>query len=111
MDTLDTYRQCIEKVLRDYAQLPYAYGEVEREVVSDRHGDHYLLLAVGWDGVQRVHGSVVHIDIINGKVWIQRDGTEHGIAEELVAAGISRDHIVLAFHPADLRQYTGYAVA
>ena len=28
MDTLDTYRQCIEKVLCDYAQLPYAYGEV-----------------------------------------------------------------------------------
>ena len=76
MDTLDTYRQCIEQVLYDYAQLPYAYGEVEREVVSDRHGDHYLLLAVGWDGAQRVHGSVVHIDIINGKVWIQRDGTE-----------------------------------
>jgi XisI protein len=73
---LDTYRQSIEKVLCDYAQLPYAYGEVEREVVSDRHGDHYLLLAVGWDGAQRVHGSVVHIDIIDGKVWIQRDGTE-----------------------------------
>ena len=48
MDTIvDTYRQCIEKVLCDYAQLPYAYGEVERKVVSDRHGDHYLLLAVG----------------------------------------------------------------
>jgi XisI protein len=111
MDTLDTYRQCIEKVLCDYAQLPYAYGEVERGVVSDRHGDHYLLLAVGWDGAQRVHGSVVHIDIINGKVWIQRDGTEHGIAEELVATRIPRDHIVLAFRPLDLRQYTGYAVA
>ena len=111
MDTLDTYRQYIEQVLRDYAHLPYAYGEVEREVVSDRHGDHYLLLAVGWDGEQRVHGSVVHIDIINDKVWIQRDGTEQGIAEELVAAGIPRDHIVLAFRPPDLRQYTGYAVA
>ena len=111
MDTLDTYRQCIDKVLRDYAQLPYAYGEIEREVVSDRCGDHYLLLAVGWDGAQRVHGSVVHIDIIDGKVWIQRDGTEQGIAEELAAAGIPRDHIVLAFHPPDLRQYTGYAVA
>jgi hypothetical protein len=111
MDTLDTYRQCIEKVLCDYAQLPYAYGEVKREVVSDRHGDHYLLLAVGWDGAQRVHGSIVHIDIINDKVWIQRDGTEHGIAEDLVAAGIPRDHIVLAFRPPDLRQYTDYAVA
>ena len=31
MDTLDTYRQCIEKVLHDYAQLSYAYGEVEEK--------------------------------------------------------------------------------
>ena len=80
-------------------------------MVSDRHGDHYLLLAVGWDGAQRVHGSIVHIDIINDKVWIQRDGTEHGITEIFVAAGIPRDHIVLAFRPPDLRQYTDYAVA
>ena len=30
-------------------------------------------------------------------------GLEHGIAEDLVAAGIPRDHIVLAFRPPDLR--------
>lgn len=68
------------------------------------------MLAVGWDGARRVHGSIVHVDIVNGKVWIQRDGTEHGIAEELVEAGIPGDRVVLGFRPADLRQYTEYAV-
>ncbi len=111
MDTLETYRQGIEKVLRVYAQIPYAHGEIQSEVVMDRRSDHYLLLAVGWDGARRIHGSIVHIDIIDGKVWIQRDGTEHGMAEELVEAGIPRDHIILGFRPPDLRQYTGYAVA
>ena len=111
MDTLETYRQGIAKVLRAYAQMPYAHGEIQIEVVVDRQADHYLLLAVGWDGARRIHGSVVHLDIIDGKVWIQRDGTEHGIAEELVEAGIPRDHIVLGFRPPDLRQHTEYAVA
>jgi hypothetical protein len=111
MDTLGTYRQGIEKVLRTYAEIPYAYGEIQTEVVIDRQADHYLMLAIGWDGARRVHGSIVHIDIINGKVWIQQDGTEHGIAEELVEAGIPKDHIVLGFRHPELRQYTEYAVA
>lgn len=111
MDTLDTYRRGIAAVLQAYAQIHYAHGEIQTEMVMDRPADHYLLLAVGWDGPRRIHGSIVHIDIIDGKVWIQRDGTEHGIAEELVEAGIPRDRIVLGFRPADLRQYTEYAVA
>ena len=43
-----------------------------------------------------VHGSLVHLDIKGGKVWIQRDGTEHGVAQ-LLEAGVPKDHIVLAF--------------
>jgi hypothetical protein len=31
-------------------------------------------------------------------------------AEELLAAGIPREDIVLAFHPAELRHLTGFAV-
>ena len=111
MDTLETYRQGIAKVLRAYAHVAYAYGDIQTEVVIDRQADHYLLLTVGWDGARRIHGSLVHIDIIDGKVWIQRDGTEHGVAEELVEAGIPRDRIVLGFRPPDLRQYTEYAIA
>lgn len=34
----------------------------------------------------------------------------YGIADELVAAGIPLEQIVLAFHPTEIRQYTEYAV-
>ena len=111
MDTLDTYRQIIENVLIEYTTIPYAYGDIQTEAIFDRKNDRYVLMNVGWDSGKRAHGSLVHIDIINGKVWIQRDGTEHGVAKELVKAGILKDHIVLGFRPAEVRQYTEYATA
>jgi len=110
MDTLDTYRRIIERVLTEYAQIPYAYGDIQSQTIFDRAGDHYLLMNVGWDK-RRIHGCLVHIDIIDGKCWIQRDGTEDGIATELEAAGIPKEHIVLAFRSPEIRKYTGYAVA
>jgi hypothetical protein len=108
--SLDSYRTIIEQVLTEYSKYPYAYGQIERQLVFDRIRDHYLLMSVGWDN-QRVHGSLVHIDLIDGKCWIQRDGTESGIALELEAAGIPKNRIVLAFKPPERRPLTGYAVA
>ena len=82
----------------------------ETEAVIDDEKGHYELMHVGWDGDRRVHGSVIHIDIIGKKIWVQHDGTSPGIAMELVEAGIPREDIVLAFHPAYVRQHTGFAV-
>jgi hypothetical protein len=45
--------------------------------VLDRAQDHYLLMAVGWDGHKRVHAPLIHVDIIDGKFWIQHDGRGH----------------------------------
>ncbi|MFN6560155.1 MAG: XisI protein [Nostoc sp. ChiSLP01] len=78
---------------------------------GDRTATNYIVMTLGWQREERVHGCIIHIEIINGKVWIQRDGTEYGIANELVAAGNPKDKIVLAFHPEDVRQYTDFAIA
>ena len=110
MDTLSDDRRIIESILAEYASIPYAYGEVDRRTVFDREGDHYLLMISGWDE-GRVHGCIVHVDLIDGKFWIQRDGTEDGIATELEAAGVPKERIVLGFREPKIRPYTGYAVA
>lgn len=111
MEALDHYRSIIENILREYIQTPYAYGDIRTEAVFDRLNDRYLLINLGWDMGRRVHGSLVHIDIIDGKVWIQRDGTEQGIANELMSAGVPKDRIVLGFRPAEVRPFTEFAVA
>jgi hypothetical protein len=111
MDTLETYHQLIRKILTEYAQIPYAYGDIQIETVFDSESDRYLLVILGRENARRVHGCLVHIDIINGKLWIQRDGTEHGIANELVNAGVMKDHIVLGFRSPEIRKHTEFAVA
>ena len=110
MDYLDHYRNIIEQTLSAYARIPYAHGDIQSEVIIDRVNDHYLVVNVGWDKGRRIHGSLVHIDIIDDKVWIQRDGTEQGIALDLVAAGIPKDHIVLGFREPEVRPYAEFAV-
>jgi len=66
-------------------------------------------MLLGREGVKRVHGCLVHVDIIGGKIWIQRDGTEDGIAEELVRAGVPKEHIVLGFRSPQMRRFTEFA--
>jgi hypothetical protein len=78
-------------------------------VIGEDHNT-YLLLTIGWQQEQRVHGCLIHVEIKGDKVWIQRDGTEDGITDELVTAGIPKNDIVLAFHPPEVRQYTGFAM-
>lgn len=112
MDARAADREVIEKVLTEYASVPYAHGQVETQTVFDRQGDHYLLMIVGSEGKrQRVHGCLVHIDIKGGLLLIQRDGTEHGMAPELVRAGIAPERIVLAFHHAGARPYSEFLAA
>src|SRR5205809_2874207 len=109
MGSVEQYRTIIRKVIDEYASYKPSHGKIETEVIVDPQRDHYELMHVGWDGTRRVHGSVVHIDIIDGQVWIQYDGTSRPVAEELVAAGVPREAIVLGFQPAHLRCHTGYA--
>lgn len=49
------------------------------------------------------------LNIKNHKVWVQHDGTEVGIADELVKLGVPKEDIVLAFHEPLVRKYTGFA--
>jgi XisI protein len=110
MDRVDRYRDIVSRIVKEYASFKPSNGEIDTEAIIDREKDHYEVMHVGWDGYTRVHGCVIHIDIISGKIWIQYDGTNRPVAEELVAAGVPREDIVLGFQPPRVRQYTDFAV-
>jgi len=110
VDKLTRYRQYIQELLQEYSQYKPSYGEVEVEQIIDPVHDHYQLMSVGWDGDDRIYGCLFHLDIKDGKIWIQHDGTEEGLANRLVAWGVPKTDIVLAFHAPFRRQFTGFAV-
>lgn len=115
MDRVNCYRQIIKDLVTRYAQLKPAYGDIEIKTLFDEEHDQYQLLYVGWDNYQRIHNVILHLELRcagdDCKVWIQYDGIEDGVAEELVAAGIPREHIVLGFQPETVRPFTEYATA
>ncbi len=108
MAKLDTYRRNIRQILEQYNQYQPSYGDVEMELIIDIEHDHYQLMSVGWNGLRRIHGALIHVDIRNDQIWIQHDGTEGGIANELVELGVPKEDIVLAFHAPYKRPYTGF---
>jgi hypothetical protein len=111
MDKLTRYREIIRKELEGYAAWTKPDENLRCEVVFDPVLDHFELVESGWQGRRRIHTVVFHLDIIDGKIWIQYDGTDRPIAEELVRAGVPKEDIVLAEKPADVRPHTGYGVA
>ena len=112
--TLNEWRRLIKKLLTELAAIPHS-GNVapKAKTVFDESADAYLVVVEGWDDVLRLHGCVAHLEIRSDKIWILLDGTEYGLATELLAAGVAKDHIVLGFKSPSSRAQlqTGFAVA
>ena len=98
MDSFKTnYRSVVEEVLKEYAEFLGNDEMVQVEQIFDRERDRYLLVETGWNDGDRVYGTLLHIDIIGDKLWIQQDQTDESVADELMDAGIEKDCIVLGF--------------
>ncbi len=110
MDKLLTYRELVKKVIKDYANCGTNQDDVERQTVFDTEHEHYQIVNVGWNNERRVYGCILHLDIKDGKIWLQYNGTEIDFAEELAALGVPKQDIVIGFHSPFMRQFTEFAV-
>ena len=108
MARVEKYREAVQQLIKQYASGKDE-SEIESQTIFDTEHDHYQLVDVGWHKKRRVYGCLLHFDIKDGKVWVQYNGTEHLVGEELVELGVLPSDIVLGFHPAYKRPYTGFA--
>lgn len=106
----DEYRKIIRQLLNSMSANDEA-EDIECQLVFDTENDHYQLLDVGWKGLKRVYNCFIHLDIKDGKIWIQRNMTETDLGQALVDLGVAKEDIVLGLHPPYKRPYTGYGVA
>jgi hypothetical protein len=113
MASVEQYRQYIQQLLMERAERSMRSNpHVEAQTVFDRDHDHYQLVYVGWRrNGDRDYGCLLDLDLKDGKIWIQYDGTEGGIAHQLVALGVPKEDIVLGYHPPSVRKFTEFAVS
>lgn len=110
---VEQYRQYIQQIIEQRANnvlIQENTQEYEVQTIFDVERDHYQLLYVGWRENKRDFGCVLHLDIKGGKIWIQHDGTEVGVANQLLEMGVPKQDIVLAFNEPEIRQYTDFAI-
>jgi hypothetical protein len=110
MGKLERYRQLVQQILTTHAQVKPVYGDIVRQTIFDREQDRYQLVNTGWENRRRIYGCLIHIDIQDDKIWIQYDGTEVGVANELVELGVPKQDIVLAYQSTYMRKFTEFAI-
>jgi hypothetical protein len=113
MDKLTNYRMLIKRYLSHVQCLVNRQPTpgVETVCVFDEERDQYLLMRIGWTADRRVRHITLYVRIRNGKILIEEDWTEYGIATELLKAGVPTHDIVLGFQPPEMRTLTEFAVA
>ena len=57
-NSLERYRGIVRHVIEKYSRFKPSHGDIRTEKIFDLENDHYELVHVGWDGVNRIHGSV-----------------------------------------------------
>jgi hypothetical protein len=110
MVKLKKYQKAILDILQDYTKVRYANLNAENQLIADKENNRYQVVTIGWDKRKFVHDCPMHIDIIDGKIWIQRNMTEIDLGIELINRGVQKSDIVLGFLSPKMREYSDYAM-
>lgn len=105
MDRINQYRQIVQELLTEFAQ-----NDGKAQLIFDQIHDRYLVMHNEWQDDYRIYGCAIHLDIIEGQVWIQHNSTEIYLDRELINRGVSAHDIVLGFRSPSIRQMLGARV-
>jgi XisI protein len=100
MDRINEYRQIVCKFLEDFAK-----DDPGAQLIFDHSRDRYLVIHHSWRGEYRIYGCAMHLDIIEGQVWIQQNSTEIFIDRELIERGVAKKDIILGFRSPTIRKH------
>ena len=97
----------LRRIVEDYA-IPTINGDTPY-VIADEQQHHYLLVFIGWEGVQQEYHVVLHLQLRGDTVWVHRDRTSEDVTQDLIATGIPTNQIVLGYRPTETRSLAGFA--
>ena len=99
MDKELNYADIVKAIIQSFVEYYYKDSEIQPQLIFDDERQHYLLLELGWTETGRVYAPIMHLDIIDGRIWIQNNQTEADLDMKLIEAGIKEEDIVLGFYP------------
>lgn len=112
MDRVTFFQKIIIDILQDNAN--YYKGTtnpLNLIVIKDLIDNHFQLLMQGWQEDSYTFQCLFHLDIIDGKIWIQWNDTDYSIEEELLKQGVKANEIVIGVNHPKLRKYSDFALA
>jgi hypothetical protein len=111
MVKIKKYQKAILSILEDYAKIHYENVDGENQLIADKENHRYQVVTIGWQGTKFIHDCPIHMDIINGKIWVQRNNTEIDLGVILKEQGVPKSDIVIGFLSPKMREYSDYALA
>ena len=108
---VEEYYKVLHPILAEHCGLiEKAKDSTTTQLIINREQTRYLVITEGWVDKKHIHALIFDCEIRESKIWLHHDGLDHGVVEVLVAAGIAKSDIVLAFHPPHIRKHTGYGI-
>ncbi len=111
MVKIKKYQKVILSILEEYAKVRYSNLNAENKLIADKENHRYQVVTIGWDGRKFVHDCPIHMDIIDDKIWVQRNMTDIDLETIFRENAIPKSDIVLGFLSPKMREYSDYAVA
>jgi len=98
MDKINRYKEIIREVFEAYAlRKPINLPGVHHQLIKDEKRNHFILIAMGWQGEVQIHDWVFHLEIKGRKILVHEDTTDAAIAQMLFEKGIPESDIVMAY--------------
>jgi XisI protein len=111
MKKVKKYQKIILSILEDYAKVRYSNLDAENRLIADKENHRYQVVTIGWNGRKFVHDCPLHFDIIDNKIWVQRNMTDIDLGSIFTQNGVPNSYIVLGFLSPKMREYSDFAVA
>ena len=99
MDKLSLYLKIVTDYLQECKEYISGGKPSTWQTVVDREQKHFLLLSSGWQDGRYNYCLALHLDMVDDKIYIQRNNTEWLISKELIAKGVAPADIVLGYPP------------
>jgi hypothetical protein len=101
--SLKSYLPVVEAIVREWGASESLLENVETEIICDHEQGIYLLLSTGWHGYKRIHSLAFHARVRDNKLWIEWDGTDPSMTEEMFHRGVPRECVVFGWQHPSLR--------